>query len=346
MRFLHGLLAALALIASAATSPAVAQTPKPAALADMQALAKDLQTRCEAWLKDEKEDVTLDDRIKATVYTADSLDDLKQATEKAAVLKSPANVYVITGLMQPLARSDAQTVRRGLAAFRPLYSRLRAYKPLPPQMEEKRAEAIFGVPDISPSAPAAAKLKVLAELDKRRLDKRAAEMPIAKLDAAVGEMQRLYFNLQAAAQDPKEDLDLLKQAVEYESQRNYAFVEALQALDSAIKAKKMSAERAKALYPLAMQTGEAKRWADESYVDYSDAFVNLSGASKFNEKGGLPGNLFFALAADLAPVAGMAAVNVPTREEILNRNWNLRQQGKLPWTTPPKTQPPPPGAGR
>jgi hypothetical protein len=161
-------------------------------------------------------------------------------------------LYIICKLTAPLLASKPDVILEAIKTVEPLENKYHGhYLPIPVPKPEKLAAC--RIPAKIPKGAEATDF--MAKVDQARQVKLAQEFPAICTNLSLGELDRIYVNMLAFAEDKAQDAKLVDWILTNEAGKNEAWMLGVEALICEAASGDMSKERAEALEPETIKDG-------------------------------------------------------------------------------------------
>jgi len=304
------LLAAWSLVAAAAKAQGAGVTKE-----QLDAVIAKLVANGEAWVKDENipSSGLADlnglkfDKASAPVITA----------ALRGIKRNPAGLYATGRLLEQIERSGIEAIQAILPEVRTIQMRARSYYRPFPALSKAQAESM-GMPKYNPKLTTEAIMTRMGSLADRRAAKVARDLPIAKQNEAVWDIEKASYHMRAIAGTKTDDARTVNAMAMTERASDASFVTIVDAYVAA--APKMDADRAARLYqvlrPLALHLRMANK---KNYTCKGKSTLHDESTSVFTAVSEYPGLKIIGLMNRLVVVAknrNCKKLPVPTTAEI------------------------------
>ena len=290
-------------------------------------IVRELEANARRWLKGEEIDKAVENKLKSISFDEDSVTHLNDVLRSGG--RDTAGLYVINRLLDRLAAAKPEAIRRALPNLKALHSRVRNAYRLIPQLSKAQSDALV-LPKSCRGMTTEAIMSRMSLLESRRDQKAAREQSVVKHNRMVGDIEKSTYRLLCAADDPKEDLALVKAIFLEEHRGRSMFLTILDELTRDVQ--KMRPERARKLCPLFRpHLGRIAMQNRKPYVDPSTVDVSRSGPSSYDQKNEYAGIRILTAYNQIARAAkskSLKPVKVPSNKEI--EEYHKKQKGKGP----------------
>jgi hypothetical protein len=211
----------------------------------LNGIFKKLEANGELWLKDEQIPADAKVDLNSVRFDKDSAAYLEPILRSSR--REPSRLWAINKLLNRLQQADAETIQAVLPAVKALHGRIKGTYRSFPKLTDRQADSLK-LPPYDERITTAFIMGRMALLDKQRDAKVAREVPLAKHNEAVYDLEKNTYRLMCLAGDPREDTACAKALFVEEGRGNAIFITIADAISE--HARKMTPERARKLYPL------------------------------------------------------------------------------------------------
>ena len=234
------LVASACLGAWAAPAPAAGITKE-----ELDAVNKQLEANGQQWANNEP--LTDKPDLGKVQFDKDSVAALDAILKTGK--KETANLYAVNKLLERVEACDPETIRVVLPAVKALHSRMHSTYRTFPQISKAQSDSLK-MGSYGTGLTTEAMMARMAVLEKSRDAKVEKEQPIAKYNEMAYEVEKHGYRMMLLADDPKEDVQLIKALFGEEKAGRAIFFSIAEDMFNVAKDKKrMSEDRARKLYP-------------------------------------------------------------------------------------------------
>lgn len=278
-------------------------------------IVKKLEAGAKEWLRGADVAKPVEGSLKGVSFDEGSVAHLNNVLR--SFRRDMARLYAINRLLDRLAAAKPQAIRGALANVKTLHNRVRSFYRQVPQLSRAQAEALV-LPDSCRGMNTEAIMGRMSLLESLRDQKVEREQAAVRHNSVIGDVESNAYRLMYLADDPQEDVDLVKAVFLEERRGSFTFITLLDELTRG--AQKMSPERARRLCPLfrphlarlAMQNRKP-------YVNQGKINVSRSGTSDYEKKDEYAGIRVLTAYNQLVRAAKskqLKPVKVPTTKDI------------------------------
>jgi len=233
------------------------------------------------------------------------------------IKKNLTGLYATARLLEALETSNVEAIKEILSQVRIIQVRVKSYYRRFPVLSKSRVEAM-GMPAYSSRLTTDAIMNRMAGLAGARAAKKARDLPIAKQNEAVWDIEQAAFRMQAAAGGKTDDTRAVNAMIMAERTSDASFV--IMANTYTAAARKMDADRAARLYKILRVPSLRLRMVNrKNYTCKGKCVLHDIATSQFTSMPDYPGVKMLTLMNSLAIAAKnkkCPKVPVPTAKEI------------------------------